>query len=602
MPLDDATAFYEHSGPSVLAQQAALAPRRDPPAPPLWWGDLFSHIEGRLGSLRNWRLSWWQHWALLAKFILPRRYHWLITANTMTRGLQLNQEIADSTGTLAMRTCAAGMMSGLTSPNRPWFRLRVAVPNFTPDKAAQVWLEEVAERIRFVQAESNFYDSLAQMYEDLVTFGTAPVIDYEDEEDIIRCYNPCAGEYFLGAGSSFRDEVFYREFTLTITQIVEMFGLENVPREIAELWATKGGSIDQERIVAHAIEPNFPIRGRNNTSLRPIPAEWEWREVYWLRGVQNDRPLSIRGFHDKPFVAPRWATVSNDPYGRSPGMDALPDIMQLQIETKRKAEGIEKWVRPPMLASATLRNDVSSILPGHVTYVQTMGPGEGMRPIYEVQPNLQPLLEDIAQVQARIRVCFFNDLFKMLADLPAVERRTAEEVAGLREEKLVLLGPVIERLQNEGLSPRIKRQFAIMQRRGLLPPIPPSLHGIPVQIEYVSMLALAQRAAATAGIERTYAFAGSIAAAKPEVLDNFDEDETINYYSELMGVPPKLMRSPQQVAQIRQNRAQQQQAAAMAQLTQAGVQGAQTLSQTDVGGGQNALSSMLGNSPTQGNA
>jgi hypothetical protein len=381
-----------------------------------------------------------------------------------------------------------------------------------------------------------------------------------------------------------------------------MFGIESVPRDVSELWATKGGSMDQERIVAHAIEPNFAIRGKTNQKVQPLDSKWTWREVYWLRGTQADQPLSIRGFHDKPFVAPRWSTVSNDPYGRSPGMDALPDIMQLQVMSKREAEAIEKQVRPPMIASTSLKNEPSSLLPGHVTYSQVMGPGEGMRPIYEVTPNLADFEKAKGEVQARIRVCFFNDLFKMLADLPAVERRTAEEVAGLREEKLVLLGPVIERLQNEGLSPRIRRIFAIMQRRGLLPPPPPSLTGVPVQIEYVSMLALAQRAAATAGIERTYAFAGSIAAAKPEVLDNLDEDETINYYAELMGVPPKLVRDPKVVMQIRQNRAQQQQAAAMAQLTQAGVQGAQTLSQTDVGGGQNALASMLGNASAKGNA
>ncbi len=599
MPLDDATAFYERSGPSMLAKQAAFAPKTDIVRPE-WWGDLYSHLEGRLASMRNWRLSWWQHWALLAKFILPRRYHWLITPNSMTRGLQLNQEIVDSTGTSAMRTCAAGMMSGLTSPNRPWFRLRVAIPNFVPDRAAEIWLEEVAERIRFVQAESNFYDSLATMYEDLVTFGTAPIIDYEDEEDVIRCFNPCAGEYFLGTGYTFREEVFYREFVLTISQAVEMFGLDKVPRSIAELWATKGGSIDQEVIVAHSIEPNFAIRGKNNRSVQPLDNKWEWREVYWLRGNQSDQPLSIRGFHEKPFVATKWSAVSNDSYGRGPGMDALPDVMQLQVMTKREAEAIEKQVRPPMLASVALKNEPSSILPGHVTFVQTLTNGDGMRPIYEVTPNLADFAKAKEQVQARIRVCFFNDLFKMLADMPAVERRTAEEVAGLREEKLVLLGPVIERLQNEGLSPRIRRHFSIMQRRGLLPPPPPSLARVPIEIEYVSMLALAQRAAATAGIERWVAFNGNLAAARPEVLDNIDVDETSRYYGELLGVPPKCVQDPKIVMQVRQNRAQQQQAAAMAQLTQAGVQGAQTLSQTDVGGGQNALAAMLGNS--QGNA
>jgi hypothetical protein len=597
-------AFYETSGGSVLHEVSPFAPREIQRPDPMW-GDLSSHLEERLSMLRNWRLSWWQHWALLAKFILPRRYHWLITANTMTRGNQLNQEIVDATGTLAMRTCAAGMMSGLTSPNRPWFRLRSAIPNFEPDRAAQMWFEDVAERLRFIHAESNFYDSLAQMYEDLVTFGTSPVIDYEDEEDIIRCYNPCAGEYFLGVGFDFRHEVFYREFTLTVSQIVEMFGIDRVGPDIASMWQTKGGSLEQERVIAHAIEPNFPIVGRGNREVAPLNG-WPWREAYWLRGSPGNNPLSLRGFHEMPFTAPRWSTVSNDAYGRSPCMDGLPDIMQLQTETKRKAEAIEKHVRPPMLASVSLKNEPSSILPGHITYVPTMGPGEGMRPVYEVQPDLAAMAADIAQIQQRIQVHLYNDLFKMISSLDSVERRTATEIDARREEKLVLLGPVIERLQNEGLSPRIRRHIAIMARKGLLPPMPPSLRGHPIEIEYVSMLAIAQRAAATAGIERWVAFTGNLAAADPTSLspptDNIDKDATSRYYSELMGVPPKLVTDPRVLAQIRDGRAKQAQAAQMAQTAQAGVQGAQVLSQTDVGGGANALQAMLGNGPAQGNA
>lgn len=591
-------AFYEKSGGFLLAQMPALAQPERPVIDPVW-EDYYAHFEGQLTQKRAYRWSWWSHWALLAQFILPRRYHYLITANTMNRGRQLNQDIVDSTGTLAMRTCAAGMMSGLTSPNRPWFRLRSAVPNFEPDHAAQMWFEDVAERLRFVHAESNFYDSLATMYEDLVTFGTSPVIDYEDEDDVIRCYNPCAGEYFCGVGFDFRQEQLYREFTLTNSQIVEMFDLKNCPIEVQEAWAEKGASLDQERVVCHSIEPNYAIRGRNGQSARILDGKWPWREVYWLRGIQGFRPLSVRGFYDKPWVAPRWATVSNDPYGRSPGMDALPDIMQLQVETKRKAEALEKVVRPPMLASATLKNEPSSILPGHITYVQTMGPGEGMRPAYEVRPDLAAMTQDIQAIQARIAEAFYNDLFKMIASLDSVERRTATEIDARREEKLVLLGPVIERLQNEGLSPRIRRHVGIMDRRGLLPPVPPSLRGVPVQIEYVSMLTIAQRAAATAGIERTYAFAGSMAAIYPEVRDNLNPDETIRYYGDLMGNPERVFTDRRQMALIRQQREQEAQEQQAAQLTAAGVQGAQVLSQTPVGAGNTALDLMLGTGPAQ---
>src|SRR5579884_648776 len=570
-----ARVHYERGGPTLLAAEPALAPRARAQRPDPAWADLSAHLETRLASLRSWRNSWWEHWALLARYILPRRYHFIIAPNTMNRGFAINRDIVDTTGTLAMRVCAAGLMSGLTSPNRRWFRLTPAIPNYPLDRAGQLWFEEIEERLRFVQAESNFYDSLAQMYEDLVVFGTAPVIDYEDEEDILRCYNPCAGEYFLAAGFQFREESFYREFTLTTAQIVEMFGLENCGPDIQALWGAKGGGSSQA------------LRG-----------EWTYREAYWLRGDPGIRPLSLRGFHEQPFVAPRWSTVSNDPYGRSPGMDALPDIMRLQLETRRKAEAIEKQVRPPLLADASLRNEPASSLPGNITYVPTLTPQTGMRPVFEVQPNIAGMVEDIKEIQQRIRGAFYNDVFMMISQLDTV--RTATEIDARREEKLTQLGPVVERLQNECLSPRIRRHLAIMQRRGLLPPPPPSLRGVPVQIEYVSMLAMAQRAAETAAIERTLALAGNLYAAHPEVMDNFDIDAVIRLYSDDLSVPAKIFVAREQMQRVRQQRAQQQQAAAAAQTAMAATVAAKNLGTTPVGG-QNALGALIGNAP-QGNA
>lgn len=603
MPLDGATgsdtAYYERAGASLLAKEPAIAPlfanRLQPDAA---WLEYFDHLEARLGQLRNWRLSWWRHWSLLAQYILPRRYHWLVSANVTTRGQLINQAILDSTSTMAMRTCAAGMMSGLTSPNRPWFRLKSAIAGFEPDHAAQVWFDEVTERLRFIHAESNFYDSLAQMYQDLVTFGTAPVIDYEDEEDVIRCYNPCAGEYFLASSSAFREESFYREFTLTTAQTVEMFGLDNCPSEVREQWMQKGGALEQERVIAHAIEPNFPIRGKSNQSLALLSGNWTWREVYWVRGVAGEKPLSKRGFNEQPFVAPRWDTTSNDAYGRSPGMDALPDCMQLMTMTKREGEAIEKQVRPPMLAHVNMKNQPSSILPGAITYSATMAAGEGMRPMFEVQPNLADFAKSKTEVQNRIKTAFFNDLFMMISQLDTV--RTATEIDARREEKLILLGPVIERIQNEGLSPRIRRQFSIMARKRLLPPLPDSLRGVPIQIEYISMLAMAQRASATTGIERLLATAGAmaekqLAAGMPaEVLDNLDDDEIIRDYSDLLGNNAKYLRDKDAIAQIRQQRTQQSQVQQAAATGMNAVSAAQGLSNVDVGGGQNAMQAILG--------
>jgi hypothetical protein len=586
---------YETSSASLLSEEDPNPPT-ELAADNSEWQDLRSHLESRLQMMNNWRLSWWRHWALLAENILPRRYHWLVTPNTMTRGFPINSNIVDPTGSIAMRICASGLKEGLTSPSRPWFKIKAAQPGFVPDRDAQLWFDAVESLIYSVMARSNFYDSLTQVFEDLTVFGTSPMIIYEDEKDVIRCQVPCAGEYYLAVSNSNRVETLNRKFVMTVLQIVQMFGLENCPGSVQEMWRTKGASLDVEFIVAHSIEPNFSLPDGQGSALVPLGGHFPWREFYWVWGSSTERPLSARGFYEEPFIAPRWAITSNDPYGRSPGMDVLPDIMQLQLESKRKAEAIEKHVRPPLLASFDLKNEPSSALPGHVTYVANLGPQAGMRPVYEVTPQLQWMVADIKEIQERIKNGFFNDIFRLHSD--TTKEQTAFEVQKRDQEKMAVLGPIIDRFQNEGAGPSIKRIFGIIRRRGMLPILPDSLKGVGFDIEYVSMLAMAQKAAATTSIERVLATAGNLMAADPEIMDNFDLDEAIREYGELMSAPHKIFRDRKAMEAKRNQRRQQQadmaQAQQMKEIAPQTAQTAKVMSDTPVGGASSALDLMLG--------
>jgi hypothetical protein len=492
-----------------------------------------------------------------------------------------------------MRICAAGMMGGLMSPGRPWFKLKPAMTERGAlGEEVEHWFEDVEDLMYQVMARSNFYDSGAQMFEDLVTFGTAPVIIYEDMKDIIRCYNPCPGEYFAASSNAFRVESLYRLFVMTVSQIVEMFNLENCPPDVQGLWQTKGGSLEVEFIVAHAIEPNFPVGGYGN-DIGVVPGDYTWRECYWLWGKASSIPLSMRGFKDPPFICPRWAVTSNDAYGRSAGMDALPDIMQLQVETARKAEAIEKMVRPPMLASMEMKNEPSSILPGHVTYVAQLGPEKGMRPSYTVNPQIDQMMKDLMEVQGRVKRGFFNDLFLMFSQQEG-DRRTAYENAQKALEKLQVLGPVVERFQNEAASPAIKRIFRIMERKQLLPPLPAALRGVSLDISYVSLMSLAQKAASTATMERFAQIAGNLGAVYPEAKMKLNPLEFMNEYADQIGLSRRLLNSDETVDKMMQQMAQQAAEAKQTQDLQAMVEGAATLSKTDLGGGSTALGLLAG--------
>ena len=594
-------AHYEKAGPTLLSQEPSEA---SPPNNDSKWQPLRSSLETRLVSLRNWRQSWWtQNWADIAQFLLPRRSIWLTqstggypTPNNMVRGRELNGAIADPTGTYALRVCSSGLMSGLASPSRPWFKIIPGIKKLTLDSAAREWLDETEDRMYTVIAGSNFYNAFAVECEDVSAFGTAPNIIYEDDKDLIRCYNPAVGEYYLSNDSTGRIDGLYRLFVMTISQMVGFFGVENCPGDVQKLWAEKGNNLEVERMVAHAIEPNFEVEG-----FGKLPGKFTWREVYWCYGSNAGQPLEIRGFVDQPFTAARWSTQSNDAYGRSVGMDVLPDIMQLQVMTRRMAEAIEKLVRPPLIGSMELKNKPSSTLPGNLTYVSDVKNG-GIRPIYQVNPEIAAMSQNIQMIEQRIQKGFFNDLFLMLENSPNTpERMTAYEVAQKLQEKLQVLGPVIESLISESLKPKLKRIYNILKRKGMIDEPPDSLKGVPLDIEFVSMLALAQKGAATGGIERLIQIVGAMAPLVPTAMDNIDTDKVVRNYNELLGNPSSILRGPDEVAAIRDQKAQQQKQEMMMQQTERMAQAAgaaapagKVLSGIDTGGGQDVLGKLLG--------
>lgn len=590
--MDDGLAPYEEMGASFLAAQPLTVPSRKY-ADEDEWGAAFTHLESRLTGLRNWRWSWWAYWAVLAEFFLARRYKWFVVANTMTRGRPINDAIIDSTGQWCVRVCSTGMYSGLTNPARPWFKLEPALPWAELDADAQAWLEDTEQRLYTVLHQSNFYQTMAQAFEDVTVFGSAPVIMYEDAEDVIRCYLPCAGEYFLGASSRLDVDTLYREFTLTVIQIVEQFGLENCPQQVRSLWETGGGSLETEFVVCHAIEPNFPIQARGNGNVRKLdllPKEFVYREYYWLKGKKAERPLSKRGFLERPFFVARWSTVSNDAYGRSPCMDALGDNKQIQLETMRKAEFLEKGVRPPMGADPELKNEPASILAGMITYVSQDQGKKGFWPLFEVQAQwLQGLMQDIAGVSERIKRTLFVDVFLAISQMAGIQPRNEMEITKRDLEKLQVLGPFVDRFENEFAGPALKRAMAILERRRLLKPIPESLARTPLKISYMSIMRLAQSASEGVAIKDTLAVGGSLSAAAkaaglPDPLRQAKLDKMYRDYAKSQGVGMSYFFTDTELEQNDQAAAAGREQAQVLPTTLAGVQAAKVASETEIGG------------------
>jgi hypothetical protein len=555
--------------------------------------DYKRYLEGAMAGMKVTRYSWWAHWRELADFFLPRRYRWLVTANQMNRGSPINGHIIDSTGCFAARNLAAGLLSGKSSPHRQWFKLKVGYIDSTGTNPISLWLAECERLLRLIYQSSNFYNSIAQFYADLVVFGTACLLIYEDFDNVIRCINPCLGEYYVGLDGKMRPCILFREFTMTIGQVVDEFGIDNVSESVRLSYNDRtGGGRTREIVVCHAIEPN----------TGQAPSRFAFAEAFWERGGSQAQQtgtltetfLRRKGFYEQPMGIVRWDIQSNDPYGRAPAMDGLGDQKQLQQETRRKAQAIDKMVNPPLGADIALKNQPASLLPGGITYGAFRDGKPTMGSLYDTKFPVGEINEDLTQVRDRLRKVFYNDLFQTASQFETRSNITAVEWDMRKSESMIMLGPVVERIDTEGLSVFTERVFNIASRAGIIPPPPQEIAGMEIDVDFVSILAQSQEAAAAASIERVFGMVGQVAGVVPEAIDKLDVDYSIDKYSTLLSNDPKVIRSQDQVAAIRKARHDKEAAMQQAEVANQLADGAKTLSETDVGAGQNALQMLTG--------
>ncbi|HBR4224621.1 TPA: phage tail protein [Klebsiella pneumoniae] len=531
---------------------------------------LKEQLQKQQAQLTNDRSSFDPHWRELSDFINPRGSRFLVT--DVNRDDRRNTKIVDPTATLAARTLSSGMMSGITSPARPWFKLATPDPDMMDYGPVKLWLEVVQRRMNEVFNKSNIYQSLPLLYASLGNYSTGAMAVLEDDSDVIRTMMFPIGSYYMANSARGSVDTCFRKFSMTVRQLVMEFGLNNVSDSVKSMWDS--GNYESWIEVIHAVYPNINRdTAKLNSKNKPV------KSVYYEVGGDSDKLLRESGFDEFPIMAPRWEVNGEDVYGSScPGMIALGQVKALQLEQKRKSQLIDKATNPPMVGPSSLRNQRVSLLPGDITYIDQVTGQDGFKPAYLVNPNTADLLADIQDTRQIINSAYFVDLFMMLQNINT-RSMPVEAVIEMKEEKLLMLGPVLERLNDECLNPLIDRTFSIMARKNLLPPPPDVLQGMPLRIEYISVMAQAQKSIGLSSLSSTVGFIGQLAQAKPEALDKLNVDQAIDAFAEMSGVSPTVIVPQEQVEQVREQRAQQQQQQQMVAMGMAAAQGAKTLSE-----------------------
>ena len=129
-------------------------------------------LEKQLSQLVTARTSYDSHWKELSDFILPNCGRFLTTDAGRNKR---NTKVVDPTGGLASRTLESGMLSGITSPTRPWFSLSTPDKQLMDSWPVKMWLSQVVELMNDVMNKSNWYQSLTVLYRYLGTFATGAI-------------------------------------------------------------------------------------------------------------------------------------------------------------------------------------------------------------------------------------------------------------------------------------------------------------------------------------------------------------------------------------------------------------------------------------------
>ena len=503
--------------------------------------NLASELKNNLSRLMEKRSTWESHWQEIADLMLPRKAE---ITKERARGDKRSTQIFDATGIHSLELLAASLHGMLTSSANRWFSLRYKEAVLNENDEAREWLEDSIDKMYLAFARSNFQQEIFENYHDLIAFGTSCLMVEEDEDDIIRFSARHIKEIYIEENKKGLIDNVYRKFKLTVDQAIQKFGAENLSKEINNTY--KSNPYDEVEI-CHIVRPRSIYDGSKQDKKN-----MKFQSIYFEHGT--DHVISVGGFNENPYVVSRYLKSSTEIYGRSPSMNALPDVKVLNKMVEHGLKASAKMIDPPLLVPDDSMLAPVRMTPGSLNYYRS-GSRDRIEPLNIGQNTTVTLNAENARREAIARMFHVDQL-----QIQSNRTMTATEVLQRNEEKMRILGPVMGRIQSELLEPMINRVFLIMLRNRLFKEAPAILANQEIDIEYVSPMALAQKGQELQNVMRGLELFGSLSQTMP-VMDYIDENGLVKQLVQTLGLPARMIKSDKEVQGIRMERqeAQQQQ-------------------------------------------
>lgn len=488
-------------------------------------------IEARFDKLKSERANWETLWQDIADLMYPRK-NTIITQRSP--GEDRNVQIFDNTGIQALELFAAALHSFLTNPHSEWFELTTGDLALDTRDDVRKFLQLTTRDIHNVINNSNFQTEVHELYMDMGSFGTSPMAVEEDDEFLVRfstrfLADVCVAENHMGV----IDELYF-EFKWTARKLVAKYGKEKLPEKV--LKAYEKDTDDLFRVI-------FCVYPKAYEADQKIGFNFISKEVLCGENVT----LKTQGFHEFPYVVPRFSKASGETYGRSPAMNALPEVKVLNLMTEITLEGAQKVIDPPLQAP-----DDGFILnvntyPAGITHYRA-GSTDRVEPIFN-DSRVDFGFEAIKNSQEKVRNAFYVNQFQM-GDGPSSTARTATEISYKAEENFRFLGPMMGRMQTEFLQPLINRIAMIMMRKGKIKNIPLVLSNRKIMARYSSFIARAQRTTEANNVLKFMQAGAPFFQADPRSLNLINSKGSLKVLARSFGAPQEMFNTEDEIAQI----------------------------------------------------
>ncbi|ENC6709925.1 head-tail connector protein [Vibrio harveyi] len=539
-------------------------------------------------ELENDFSSWKPHLQEISNFTMPRMQQFNVS-QTGKGDKGMNSKILDPSATLYLRTAAGGMFSGITNPTMKWLRLNTSNKDKNKRHAVRVYLDQCSDIILELLGKTNFYNASYMAMKDILAFSTSSVGIQKSEKHFLRFYPNPIGSYRMANGEDLSVSTHETSDRWTAARLVERFGINNVSNAVKS--AYNSGNFQQRFEIRHLVFNNPDFIPQAFSAVHK-----EYCSIWYEVNAEDDKLLSRGGFDTFPFLTPRWEAVGSDVYGSfGPGMIGLGQIKGLQVDQKEKFTGSALKNKPPMVGPTSLKNSISSLAPGGLTFLDNMTDGAGFIPAFQSTFSIQDSLASISDTREILKQVFFYDLFLTVIDVNK-SGVTAYEIAQRKEEKMIMLGPVLTRFDEEFLDPTVVTAYHEADRRGLLPDPPQELENEEIEIQYTGLLHQAQKSVGVTSIERSLGFVGNLSAIAPQAMDKVNVDKAVDIYFDITGTTPEVTNDENTIKQIREQRQKDKQAQRLAEMAPAAQQGASAaklLSDVDMNQ-NNGLTNMLG--------